>query len=197
MSFPVASQSLPYNSNTVANGESATSSYIPAESQIAHQQTPYPAATQYSTYPDPTSNSSNLAYTAHDNFSQYPSNTDSVEAPLLAAFAAQASQAAPAWRSTPGAPPINSASHAWHQWTTTMAGNTGHLEPQDCYSASALMQLGGREMGNGSVDNQQGSANIVGLNVGTGAEHNHLGGPDTGGIGVEWPLNIFGMGQGS
>jgi len=78
-----------------------------------------------------------------------------------------------------------------------MAGNTGHLEPQDCYSANALMQLGGRDMGNESVDNSQVTASMVGMNVGAGTEHNPLGGPVNGGLSVEWPLNIFGMGQGA
>jgi hypothetical protein len=78
-----------------------------------------------------------------------------------------------------------------------MTGNTGQLEPQDCYSANALMQLGGRDMGSGTVDNAQTAAGIVDLNVPAGADHSHLGGSVNGGLGVEWPLNIFGMGQGS
>lgn len=92
---------------------------------------------------------------------------------------------------------MNSGSQAWQQWTTTMTGNTSQLEPQDCYSASALMQLGGREMGNGTADNSQSTAGMVDLNVGVGTEHNHLGGQVNGAMGVEWPLNIFSMGQGS
>jgi hypothetical protein len=195
INFPVATQNLPYNNTAVANGESAPSAYIPAESQLAHQQTPYPAATQYSTYPDAGTNSSNLAYTTHDNFSAYPATTDSVEAPLLAAFAAQASQVPPVWRPAPGSTPMNSGSQAWHQWTTTMAGNAGQLEPQDCYSANALMQLGGRDMGNGGADNPQ--ANVgMGLGVSAGTDHNHLNG-SVNNMGVEWPLSLFGMGPGS
>lgn len=197
ISFPVPSQNLTYNSGTVANGDSTSSTYVPAENQIAHQQTPYPAATQYSAYPESVTNSSNLAYTSHDNFPNYPTNTDSVEAPLLTAFAAQASQVSPAWRATPGTAQINSGSQAWNQWTTTMSGNTGQLEPQDCYSANALMQLGGREIGNGATDNPQVTAGMVDMSVGAGSENGHLGGSVNGGIGVEWPLNIFGMGQGS
>lgn len=73
-----------------------------------------------------------------------------------------------------------------------MAGNTGQLEPQDCYSANALMQLGGRDMGNGGVDNSQGNVGM-GLGVGAGNDHGHLNGP-VNGMGVEWPLNLFGMG---
>jgi hypothetical protein len=197
ISFPVPSQNLTYNSGAVANGDGATSTYIPAETQIAHQQTPYPSATQYSTYPDSVTNPSNLTYSASDNFSTYPVNTDSVEAPLLTAFAAQASQVSPVWRPGPGTTQMNSGSQAWHQWTTTMSGNTGQLEPQDCYSANALMQLGGREISNGAADNPQATTGMVGMSVGAGTEHGHLGGPVNGGMGVEWPLNIFGMGQGS
>lgn len=76
-----------------------------------------------------------------------------------------------------------------------MTGNTSQLEPQDCYSANALMQLGGREMGNGGVDNPQATASMVNMNV--GADHSHLGAPANGNLGVEWPLNIFNMGHGS
>lgn len=197
ISYPVPSQNLTYNSGTVANGDSTSSTYVAAENQIAHQQTPYPAATQYSTYPESGTNSSNLAYTSHDNFPNYPTNTDSVEAPLLTAFATQASQVSPVWRASPGTAQINSGSQAWHQWTTTMSGNTGQLEPQDCYSANALMQLGGREIGNAATDNPQVTAGMVDMSVGAGSDNGHLGGSVNGGIGVEWPLNIFGMGQGS
>jgi hypothetical protein len=78
-----------------------------------------------------------------------------------------------------------------------MSGNTGQLEPQDCYSANALMQLGGREVGNGATDNPQATSGMVDLSVGAGTDHSHLGGTVNGGLTVEWPLNIFGMGQGS
>ena len=197
--FTVPSQNLTYSSGIVANGDNvgASSTYVPSEAQMPHQQTPYPTATQYSTYPDSVANSTNLAYAVQDNYSAYPANTDSVEAPLLTAFAAQASQVSPVWRPNPGAAQINSGSQAWHQWTTTMTGNTGHLEPQDCYSANALMQLGGREMGNGATDNPQATAGMVDLSVGAGTDHSHLGSTANSGLAVEWPLNIFGMEQGS
>jgi hypothetical protein len=198
INYTVPSQNLAYNNDAVANGDSSNSTYVPSEPPIAHQQTPYPTATQYSTYPESVPNSSNLAYAAQDNYSSYPANTEPVEAPsLLTSFAAQASQVSPAWRSRPGTAQINPSSQAWQQWTTTMTGNTGQLEPQDCYSANALMQLGGRDMGSGTVDNAQTAAGIVDLNVPAGADHSHLGGSVNGGLGVEWPINIFGMGQGS
>jgi len=83
---------------------------------------------------------------------------------------------------------------------------TGTLEPQDCYSASALMQLGGRgDLGNGLNGNGDGGqqTNVnggvpmtdmngvgVGVNVGLkGNGNEHLSG-------VTWPLNIFDIGQG-
>jgi len=115
---------------------------------------------------------------------------------MLVAFAAQASQAHSGqdqspWRASANS--MSSGSQAWQQWTSTMAGN---LEPQDCYSASALMQLGGRDLADGSSG---GSGQTLNTQVGVGVgqlEHNvgHLGA--SGGMGVTWPLNIFDIGQG-
>ena len=80
----------------------------------------------------------------------------------------------------------------------------GSLEPQDCYSASALMQLGGggRELpeGNTQTNNgamtdmasgQQVAVNSIDQNV------SHLGEQVNAGLvaGVTWPLNIFELGQ--
>ena len=88
-----------------------------------------------------------------------------------------------------------------------MAGN---LEPQDCYSVSALMQLGGRELGDGSNANANGNTNgglgqtstsLAEMNAGqtVGMDHNvaHHGEQvsGSGGMGVTWPLNIFDIGQ--
>jgi hypothetical protein len=89
---------------------------------------------------------------------------------------------------------MNSGSQAWQQWTSTMAGN---LEPQDCYSANALMQLGGRELADGI---SSGSTQTVEAQAGGGGvgqlEHTvgHLGA--SAGMGGTWPLNIFDIGQG-
>ncbi|OBT72162.1 hypothetical protein VF21_08764 [Pseudogymnoascus sp. 05NY08] len=201
----------------------ATNAYLTPDQQgLAHQSTPYPAATQY--YPDPPA-SSGVPYQPQEHGYAYtPGMSDSVEAPLLAAFAAQASQVPAAWPVRSNAPPntgtgngvggmgVNgnatgangnphSGSQSWQLWTSTMAGN---LEPQDCYSASALMQLGGREMGGGGSGDGGGG--------GGGAEMAHMGGGvmggaqqqqggmmgDSGGAttGGAWPLNIFDIGSG-
>lgn len=181
-----------YNHFGDGNGPSnSTTAAYPATDGISHQQTPYPAATQYSTYPDSHSNTSGLTYSSQENqgFSNYQSS-DSVEAPLLAAFAAQASQVAPNnWQR-----PHNPASQAWQQWTSTMAGN---LEPQDCYSASALMQLGGRDLGNNENGNQPGSS-ITDMAVSQPTvmpDHGHVSVSNGGNVGATWPLNIFDMGH--
>lgn len=172
------------------------SAYLPGDSALAHQQTPYPTATQYSTYPDPTSNSGTLTYNSQEthNFTNYPTSTaDPAEAPLLAEFAAQASQVAPTTWARPQTHSAGSASRsqAWQQWTATMAGN---LEPQDCYSASALMQLGGRDGGQ-SNDISTTQTNVLGGDLSngnlTGVMNSHIGSQTTSALGVTWPLNIF------
>ena len=151
--------------------------------------------------------------------------SDSVEAPLLAAFAAQASQVPAAWPVRSNAPAntgtLNSAtgngvgvnggmgvngnasgangnphsgSQSWQLWTSTMAGN---LEPQDCYSASALMQLGGREMGGGSGDGGGGAEMAqMGGGVMGGVQQQQGMGDSGAGTGGAWPLNIFDIGSG-
>src|SRR6202035_3376963 len=81
---------------------------------------------------------------------------------------------------------INSGSQSWQQWTSTMAA--GNLESQDRYSASALMQLGGRDL---SVPDTP--APLADLTGGPGG--GVMGGGEvhpTGGI--AWPLNIFDIG---
>jgi hypothetical protein len=193
-------QSYTYDSNAAANGNTAASSYLPPDGQMTHQPTPYPAATQYPGYADNSSGSSTIAYTPQDthSYTNYPtSTTDPVEAPLLAAFAAQAAQTQPStWRAQPHNVNPHSGSQAWQQWTSTVAGN---LEPQDCYSASALMQLGGREgNGNGNIPQPGTSLGEMTSSQAVTMEQNvgHLGGQMTGGIGMSWPLNIFDLGHG-
>jgi hypothetical protein len=182
-------QGYSYSNSPPTNGTN-NSSYISPDNAPLHDSTPYPAATQYSTYPD---SAPSIAYTPSQppNFhTAYPSGSDAVEAPLLAAFAAQASQVhanqtQSQWRASPNA--MNSTTQAWQQWTSTMAGN---LEPQDCYSANALMQLGGRDLADGSSGGniQTGDAQ-TGAGVGVGQlDNGHMGGT--------WPLNIFDIGQG-
>jgi hypothetical protein len=88
---------------------------------------------------------------------------------------------------------MNSGSQSWQQWTSTMTGN---LEPQDCYSANALMQLGGRELAEGtSGSNSQTADAQAGVGV-SQLDHSvsHLSGSS--GMGGTWPLNIFDIGQG-
>jgi hypothetical protein len=192
------------NSFMDANGASnsnGTSGYMPSESQMTHQQTPYPAATQYSNYPDPTVNNSGLDYSPQDShtYNAYPSvTTDSVEAPLLAAFAAQAasqnSSSSSQWGShRPVSQPQthNSGSQSWQQWTSTMAA--GNLEPQDRYSASALMQLGGRDLNLPDT-----AAPLADMTGGPGSGVMGGGEGSMSGVhpssGIAWPLNIFDIG---
>jgi hypothetical protein len=181
--------------NTVANGNNnTTSSYMPADGQVTHQATSYPAATQYPSYPDAPSNTSAITYSPQNNYNSYPTSSD-VEAPLLAAFAAQASQGQPNnWdRPNTHSQPAYSGSSAWQQWTTTMTGNLGPgLEPQEqLYSASALMQLGGRDLSHG--DAAQTNTSLAELTASSAGllDHSHLGQAGTG-LHVQWPMNIFG-----
>jgi len=187
-----------FETAATSNGNPTTNStYVGPENQLSHQQTPYPAATQYSTYPEPAA-STTMTYTPQQTshaYSNYPTSTDPVEAPLLAAFAAQASQVqanAGNWQRSPN---ISGTQASWQQWTNTLAGN---LEPQDCFSASALVQLGGRGIAESNGSAGQGS-NMGEMNhqVGVNMEHGstQLGAHVTGGMGTAWPLNIFDIGQ--
>jgi hypothetical protein len=193
-STSTTAQGYTYSNSPPKNGTNNSSSYISPDDAPLHDSTPYPTATQYSTYPD---SAPSIAYTPSqppNTYTAYPSSSDPVEAPLLEAFAAQASQvhASPNpshWRTQPNS--LNSTSHSWQQWTSTMAGN---LEAQDCYSANALMQLGSRELADGtSGANGQGGDAQTGVGVGQ-LDHGHLG--TSVGMGGTWPLNIFDIGQG-
>lgn len=182
--------------------------YVSTQPEVAHTQTPYPPSTQYnSNYPEGSSTSV-IAYNHQDSsqsYSSYRQTSDVVEAPLLAAFAAQATQLqaqdqSGSWQRT--SPHLaNSGSMAWHQWANTMADT---LEPQDCYSANALMQLGGRDMN----ESQQGpdsqasaalshmAAHGQGVGLIEGHIGRHLGGQVQGNNMVQaWPLNIFDIGH--
>ena len=69
----------------------------------------------------------------------------------------------------------------------------GSLEPQDCYSASALMQLGGRDLGNGDGAQQTSGEMTMAAGATAGVlDHAQVAGQMTGGT---WPLNIFDIGQ--
>ncbi|KAF5872090.1 putative transcription factor cys6 protein [Botrytis fragariae] len=192
--YPVNAQNYNYNEPTSATGSAPAPNYSPSEGQMSHQQTPYPAATQYSPYLESASNTSDLTYAQPENqgYGGYPASTsDSVEAPLIAALAAQASQVAPnTWQRN--STQVNTApTQAWQHWTSTVTGN---LEPQECYSASALMQLGGRDMSNG--DTTQLNTSMGDVQSGGVGEPGHLGGQVSGAIAgaPTWPLNLFDIG---
>lgn len=194
---------------------SVATTYVAPENSAAHQQTPYPAATQYPAYSNGTpSNASNISYTPspahhHSSFSYPATNNESVEAPLLTAFANQASQvAAQDWQRPQSQQLSNSGlmsnhgSQSWQQWTSTVANN---LEPQDCYSASALMQLGGRDIDNGptQVGAAHGAVTTAPMSTITEAHAAamavaHMHSQDAhahtlaaAAHGITWPLNVF------
>ncbi|CAD6442322.1 1372462d-66d2-49c4-9ec7-ec9edaf1685d [Sclerotinia trifoliorum] len=191
--YAVTAQNYNYTEPASASGSAPAPSYPSTEGQMSHQQTPYPVATQYSPYLESASNTSDLAYAQPENqsYSSYSApTTDSVEAPLIAALAAQASQVPPnTWHRN--SIQVNTApTQAWQHWTSTITGN---LEPQECYSASALMQLGGRDMNAGDATQLNPSIGEV-PNGGVG-EPGHLGGQVSGAIaGATWPLNLFDIG---
>ena len=64
-----------------------------------------------------------------------------------------------------------------------MTGNLGpNLDSQDCYSANALMQLGGRDLGGG--DETQANVSIAELTAGQLSQAGN-------GLPVQWPMNLF------
>lgn len=72
----------------------------------------------------------------------------------------------------------------------------GNLEPQDRYSASALMQLGGRDL---SVPDAVGTTTPL-ADIGSGStvmaqDSSSMGSVHPSG-GIAWPLNIFDIGPG-
>jgi hypothetical protein len=70
----------------------------------------------------------------------------------------------------------------------------GNLEPQDRYSASALMQLGGRDLG---VPDS--AAPLADMAAGHGSSVMGGGESSVGSVhpssGIAWPLNIFDIGN--
>ena len=159
-----------------------------------HVTAPYPTATQYS-YPEPSTS----------NLSTYPSNHPAFNSNPYPAVAAEALSSAP--QSTPQQAAAAAAnafmysnaqanptyitgngpyggSQSWRQWTGTVAG---HLEPQEYLnSASALMQLGGRDQNAGGApvaDMTGGGMSNVDANAMTASAQ-------------PWPLMIFDIGQG-
>lgn len=192
--YAVTTQNYNYSDASSDSANAPAVNYTPSEGQMSHQQTPYPAATQYSPYLDTASNTSDLTYAQQEN-QNYPSysapNTDSVEAPLIAALTAQASQVAPStWQRS--SIQVNTApTQAWQNWTTAITDNA---EPQDCYSsASALIQLGGRDVSNG--DTTQPNTTISEVQNGVVGEQGHLGGQvPSGAVLGTWPFVVFDIG---
>jgi len=164
---PVYSTNQPVNpSQYVAN---------PVQS---HQQTPYPAATQYNSYPDAVPGH-DLTYSPSATYPTYStSQNETVEAPLGGPYqGAQAhhglSQTSPT--NAYHQPTNNTANLAWQQYASNMGGL---LEPQDCYSASALMQLQG---GRGEVSGEGVHQDLTG----------HLNGQVTEELSGQWPMIVF------
>lgn len=77
----------------------------------------------------------------------------------------------------------------------------GHLEPQDRYSASALMQLGGREMANASPGTHEVGTSarmqVNDLHAAVDMDQAGFVGGEHAGMGMTWPLNVFDIGQGA
>ncbi|KAI9759906.1 MAG: hypothetical protein M4579_002031 [Chaenotheca gracillima] len=132
------------------------------------------------------------AHQQHQNPQQQHSQSPNANFNLFAATAANNPHNNAA-ATVPAQPSWNPGSQSWRQWTGTMAGN---LEPQDCYSASALMQLGGRNdlsSAGGDTSHSAATAPIADMTAGTGL--------DASAVHVQqqqapWPLMIFDIGQG-
>ncbi|KAI9845552.1 MAG: hypothetical protein M1837_004649 [Sclerophora amabilis] len=192
-------------SNGALNGSSRSNGYLSPDPGLGNTQSPYPTAAQYS-YPEPSA-ASNMAYPPSNVFAAnpaYPAPDGSLHAnplsnPSPAPNASHHSQppnanynlfaaTTPGAGTTVSAPSWNPGSQSWRQWTGTMAGN---LEPQDCYSASALMQLGGR--------NELSSSGDAGASV-TAAPVADMGSSAVEAVQAHqqppWPLMIFDIGQG-
>jgi len=167
-----------YPTNQTVN----SNQYTPNPVQ-SHQSTPYPAATQYSPYPEAVQ-AQNLAYSPSASYPTYSTTqNESIEAPLGGAY-----QGAQGHRGLPQTSPTNAyhqstsipANLAWQQYATNMGGV---LEPQDCYSASALMQLQGGRAEVGSEGLHQG--------VHQGDLTGHLNGQVTEELSGQWPMIAF------
>ena len=198
----------PNGANGALNGAVRNNGYLPPDLTLGNGQTPYSTTSQY-TYPEP-STASAMTYPAQSNvFAEpaYPAPDGSMPANSLSASTEanpqpqptnsafnlfgrpnDAGDASSAYQAT-----WNPGSQSWRQWTGTMAGN---LEPQDCYSASALMQLGGRDLNSseaGAAGAQQapvadmGAASNAAVGVADGSQQQPM----------PWPLMIFGIGQGT
>lgn len=149
-------------------------SYIP-ESRQTHRQDSYPPVTQYRTYTDTTPTQA-LGYTPSTTYPTYPQLTakfetnDNLAAPLTSYSPQRPVSDSSNTSHYPGQQPT--ASSSWQQYTTAMVGN---LELQDCYSASALMQL------QGAAQQQQQQNTEVAVSAQE----------------AQWPLIMFDVNQGT
>lgn len=182
----------------LTNGSGGGAYLSPDDPSInGHTTAPYPTATQYS-YPEPSATNLSTYTSNHAAFNSNPYPAVAAEA-LSAAPQTTPQQAAAAAANafmysqpqpnatylggTAGAGPF-AGSQSWRQWTGVIAGNA---EPQEYLnSASALMQLGGRDQGaNGApVADMTGAINAAEATAISAAS------------GQPWPLMIFDIGQG-
>ncbi|KAH9215146.1 fungal-specific transcription factor domain-containing protein [Leptodontidium sp. 2 PMI_412] len=144
-----------------------------SQGQMAHHSTPYPTATQYSTYAEtPTT----IAYTPHDNthaYTNYPPDQQNSQ-----------------WhRPSPmdGAP----GQHAWYEWTSKVGEQ---VEPQDHISATALMSLGGQDNAAASA----GQTDMNSMQPVMGYDQPHLN-SHLSRVNNDWPESLFNinLGQGN
>ncbi|KAI9814705.1 MAG: hypothetical protein M1832_005704 [Thelocarpon impressellum] len=211
----------PSVANGAVNGQRGNGYISPQLNLSDTQPTTYPTTAQY-TYPEPSSASA-MTYPAHSNVGNvgdvftaadaaYPGpdgsmRVNSVAAPspgpqpANSAYSLFARPNAVAQTTGTYAPSWNPGSQSWRQWTGTMAGN---LEPQDRYSASALMQLGGRGDLASGVAVEGGEAS-----EGAGSQHQHQQAPVVEMSGPRgeaaqqqqqqqpWPLMVFDIGHGA
>lgn len=169
-------------------------------SMTGHASHPYPNAPQYS-YPEPNATTLSSYHTGPTPFDSNPYPAVAAEALSSAQHPQTTPQQAAAVAANAflysNAPQHQSpayasgGSHQWRQWAGTMAGN--QVEPQEYLnSASALMQLGGRNDQNAGANGAP-VADMTGAQLAAAAaDANAM----SGGAGQPWPLMIFDIGQG-
>ncbi|KAI9802470.1 MAG: hypothetical protein M1825_002855 [Sarcosagium campestre] len=236
--FPTGSNNNDVSAHIHVTGRSTFNGYgVASSSRGAHFAAPHPhqpsssssSSSSYA-YPEP-STGQDLSYPTPSNVygaeTAYPAAAAAAAAATAAATdnsTASAAVAAGEAADVAGDPALMFATTAWypstqswHRWTGRMAGS---LEPQDCYSASALMQLGGRALSTVDAANANANANAnveaaaAAAAVAAQASVAELNGGDNSSgaagagasIGVPsetapqsqapWPLMIFDLGQG-
>ncbi|KAI4132088.1 MAG: hypothetical protein LQ347_002709 [Umbilicaria vellea] len=192
--------------STSANGHLAdnlrNNNYMAPDdpSMTGHASHPYPNAPQYS-YPEPNATTLSSYHTGPTPFDSTPYPAVAAEALSSAQHPQTTPQQAAAVAANAflysNAPQHQSpayasgGSHQWRQWAGTMAGI--QVEPQEYLnSASALMQLGGRNDQNAGANGAP-VADMTGAQLAAAAaDANAM----SGGAGQPWPLMIFDIGQG-